>query len=118
MLDIEKLSTEPAVSVSDGVGSSCAVPGGKSGASWRGEEPDEAASADVPRTMRDDGSKERAYVESRNRDRIEKGVLLEQEALEREYEVFLNSGSAKETSPDSFDSDNTVAERSATRGEE
>ena len=92
MLDIEKISSEPAVPVSDGVGASCAVPGGKSGASWKEDEADEAVVHDVPHTMRDDGSSERAIAAARNRERIEKGVLIEQEALEREYEAFLNSG--------------------------
>lgn len=90
MLDIEKLSAEPAMPVTDGVGASCAVPSGKSGASWSDGDSEEEPAHDVPRTMRDDDSRERDYAASRNRDRIEKGVLLEQEALEREYEAFLN----------------------------
>lgn len=91
MLDIEKISSAPAVPVSDGVGASCAVPGGKSGASWKEDEVDETVVRDISHTMRDDGSQERAMAASRNRERLEKGVLIEQEALEREYEAFLNS---------------------------
>ena len=92
MLDIEKISSAPAVPVSDGLGASCAVPDGDEGASWEEDEAEETVARDVPRTMRDDGSQERAMVASRNRERIEKGVLIEQEALERELEAFLNSG--------------------------
>ena len=106
MLDIEKLSAEPARSVSDGVGACCAVPGGNSGASWgrssdqevepemRGvvENADEADARHQAPLAEEPGSYFQAYRREKSvSDRGEKIVQIEQEALAREYETFLKS---------------------------
>ena len=117
MLDIDKLSMEPARSVSDGVGASCAVPGGKSGASWCDGVDEDAPEEDG--STRDDAEKsaeahgepgageahpetarqwasnafeeEVAYRRRRDAERLEREVQIEQEAMAREYEDFLKS---------------------------